>query len=143
MRLISVVMGTSSANARANENQNLLNYGFRFYEGHKLYEAKKALSEVRVWKGASKNVSIGLANDLNLTIPRRHYADLKAEIIVDKKISAPIVEGQKLGIVKVTMKNESIISADLVALQAVEQGNIFQRFYDSIMMMREKSSDKK
>jgi D-alanyl-D-alanine carboxypeptidase (penicillin-binding protein 5/6) len=88
-------------------------------------------------------VSIGLANDLNLTIPRRHYADLKAEIIVDKKISAPIVEGQKLGIVKVTMKNESIISADLVALQAVEQGNIFQRFYDSIMMMREKSSDKK
>jgi D-alanyl-D-alanine carboxypeptidase (penicillin-binding protein 5/6) len=96
-----------------------------------------------VWKGASKNVSIGLANDLNLTIPRRHYADLKAEIIVDKKISAPIVEGQKLGIVKVTMKNESIISADLVALQAVEQGNIFQRFYDSIMMMREKSSDKK
>ena len=143
MRLISVVMGTSSANARANENQNLLNYGFRFYEGHKLYEAKKALSEVRVWKGASKNVSIGLANDLNLTIPRRHYADLKAEIIVDKKISAPIAEGQKLGIVKVTLKNEAIITADLVALQSVEQGNIFQRLYDSIMMMREKSSDKK
>ena len=143
MRLISVVMGTSSANARANENQNLLNYGFRFYEGHKLYEAKKALSEVRVWKGASKNVSIGLANDLNLTIPRRHYADLKAEIIVDKKISAPIAEGQKLGIVKVTLKNEAIITADLVALQSVEQGNIFQRLYDSIMMMREKSSDTK
>jgi D-alanyl-D-alanine carboxypeptidase (penicillin-binding protein 5/6) len=143
MRLISVVMGTSSANARANENQNLLNYGFRFYEGHKLYEAKKALSEVRVWKGAGKNVSIGLANDLNLTIPRRHYADLKAEIIVDKKISAPIAEGQKLGIVKVTLKNEPIITADLVALQSVEQGNIFQRFYDSIVMMREKSSDKK
>ena len=115
MRLISVVMGTSSANARANENQNLLNYGFRFYEGHKLYEAKKALSEVRVWKGASKNVSIGLANDLNLTIPRRHYADLKAEIVVDKKISAPIAEGQKLGIVKITLKNEAIITADLVA----------------------------
>ncbi|MFI3215736.1 MAG: D-alanyl-D-alanine carboxypeptidase family protein [Methylococcales bacterium] len=143
MRLISVVMGTSSANARANENQNLLNYGFRFYEGHKLYEAKKALSEVRVWKGASKNVSIGLANDLNLTIPRRHYADLKAEIVVDKKISAPIAEGQKLGIVKVTLKNEAIITADLVALQSVEQGNIFQRLYDSIMMMREKSGDTK
>ena len=143
MRLISVVMGTSSANARANENQNLLNYGFRFFEGHKLYEAKKPLSDVHVWKGASKNVSIGLANDLNVTIPRRHYADLKAEIIVDKKITAPIVEGAKLGTVKVTLKNDVIITADLVALQSVEQGNIFQRFYDSIMMMREKSSDKK
>ena len=98
---------------------------------------------MRVWKGANKHVSIGLANDLNVTIPRRHYADLKAEIIVDKKITAPIVEGTKLGTVKVTLKNEVIITADLVALQSVEQGNIFQRLYDSIMMMREKSSDKK
>ncbi|HCT98899.1 MAG TPA: serine-type D-Ala-D-Ala carboxypeptidase [Methylococcaceae bacterium] len=143
MRLISVVMGTSSANARANENQNLLNYGFRFFEGHKLYEAKKALSEVRVWKGQSKNVPMGLANDLYVTIPRRHYADLKAEIVVDKKITAPIMQGAKLGTVKVTLKNEVITSADLVALQSIEQGNIFQRLYDSIVMIREKSNDTK
>jgi len=143
MRLISVVMGTSSANARANENQNLLNYGFRFFEGHKLYEAKKQLAEARVWKGAIQNVPLGLARDLNVTIPRRHYADLKAEMTVDKKVSAPITEGMKLGTVKVTLKNDVVATADLVALKPVEQGNIFQRLYDNILMMKEKSNDKK
>ncbi|MEI7796761.1 MAG: D-alanyl-D-alanine carboxypeptidase family protein [Methylococcaceae bacterium] len=143
MRLISVVMGTSSANARANENQNLLNYGFRFFEGHKLYDAKKQLAEARVWKGDIQNVPLGLARDLNVTIPRRHYADLKAELIVDKKVTAPIAEGTKLGTVRVTLKNDVVATVDLVALRTVEQGNIFQRFYDSILMMREKSNDKK
>ena len=143
MRLISVVMGANSANARANENQNLLNYGFRFFEGHKLYEAKKPLSEARVWKGNIQNVPLGLTKDLNVTIPRRHYNDLKVEMVVDKKITAPIAEGTKLGSITVTLKNDVITTADLVALKPVEQGNIFQRLYDSILMMREKSNDKK
>lgn len=143
MRLIAVVMGASSANARANENQNLLNYGFRFFEGHKLYDAKKQLAEARVWKGAIQNVPLGLTNDLNITIPRRHYNDLKAEMVIDKKITAPIAEGSKLGTVKVTLRNDVIATADLVALKSIEQGNIFQRLYDSILMMREKSNDKK
>jgi D-alanyl-D-alanine carboxypeptidase (penicillin-binding protein 5/6) len=143
MRLISVVMGTSSANARANENQNLLNYGFRFFEGHKLYDANKQLAEARIWKGAIQNVPLGLASDLNVTIPRRHYADLKAEMVVDKKVTAPITQGTKLGMIKVMLKNDVVATADLVALKPVEQGNIFQRLYDSILMMREKSNDKK
>ncbi len=143
MRLISVVMGTSSANARANENQNLLNYGFRFFEGHKLYDAKKQLAEARVWKGNIQNVPLGLIKDLNVTIPRRHYNDLKAELIADKKVVAPIAEGTKLGTVKVTLKNDVVATADLVALKSVEQGNIFQRLYDNILMMKEKSNDKK
>jgi len=143
MRLIAVVMGASSANARANENQNLLNYGFRFFEGHKLYEARKQLAEARVWKGNLQNIPLGLATDLNVIIARRHYNDLKAEMVVDKKITAPIAEGTKLGTVTVTLKNDVIATADLVALKPVEQGNIFQRLYDSILMMREKSNDKK
>lgn len=143
MRLIAVVMGASSANARANENQNLLNYGFRFFEGHKLYEAKKQLAEARVWKGNIQNVPLGLTKDLNVTIPRRHYNDLKAEMVIDKKITAPITEGTKLGSINVTLKNDVVATADLVALKPVEQGNIFQRLYDSILMMREKSNDKK
>lgn len=143
MRLISVVMGANSANARVNENQNLLNYGFRFFEGHKLYEANKQLAEARIWKGTVQNVPLGLTNALNVTIPRRHYNDLKAEMIVDKKVTAPIAEGTKLGSINVTLKNDVIATADLVALKAVEQGNIFQRLYDSILMMREKSNDKK
>ncbi|MGZ8191099.1 MAG: D-alanyl-D-alanine carboxypeptidase family protein, partial [Methylococcaceae bacterium] len=97
MRLISVVMGAKSANARANENQTLLNYGFRFFESHRLYEGKKPLSEAKVWKGESQTLPVGLAEDLHVTIPRRLYKDLKAVITVDKNITAPIKEGTKLG----------------------------------------------
>ena len=143
MRLISVVMGAKSANARANENQTLLNYGFSFYESHRLYQGKTALNEARVWKGASKTISLGLAEDIYVTIPRRQYKDLKAVINVDKKITAPVADGAKLGSVKVTLKDEVVINKDLVALKAVDQGNIFQRLSDSVMMMMEKSEDGK
>jgi len=133
------VMGASSPNARANENQNLLNYGFRFFEAHKLYAGKTSLSEARIWKGDTKNVQLGLTEDLYATIPRGHYNDLKAVINIDKKITAPVKEGTKLGTVNVTLKNEVIATKDLIALKSVEQGNIFQRIYDSAMMMLEKS----
>jgi D-alanyl-D-alanine carboxypeptidase (penicillin-binding protein 5/6) len=139
MRLISVVMGAGSPNARANENQNLLNYGFRFFEAHKLYSGKTSLSEARIWKGDTKNVQLGLTEDLYVTIPRRRYDDLKAAITIDKKITAPVAEGTKLGTVNVTLKGEPVVSKDLIALKAVEQGNIFQRLYDSAMLLLEKS----
>ena len=143
MRLISVVLGAKSPNARANENQSLLNYGFRFFESHRLYEGKKPLNEARIWKGDSKTIPLGLAEDLYATIPRRQYADLKAVINVDKKIIAPVKEGAKLGSVKVTLKDQLIADKDLIALKSVEEGNIFHRLTDSVLMMMEKSEDGK
>jgi D-alanyl-D-alanine carboxypeptidase (penicillin-binding protein 5/6) len=143
MRLISVVLGAKSPNARANENQALLNYGFRFFESHRLYEGKKPLNEARIWKGDSKTIPLGLAEDLYATIPRRQYADLKAVINVDKKIIAPVKEGAKLGSVKVTLKDQLIAEKDLIALKSVEEGNIFHRLTDSVLMMMEKSEDGK
>jgi len=143
MRLISVVMGTKSAIARANENQTLLNYGFRFYESHRLYEGNKALNEAKIWKGASKSIPLGLNEDLYVTIPRRLYSELKAVINIDSKIIAPIAEDTKLGSVKVTLKEDLIIEKDLVALQAIEKGNIFRRLIDSVLLMLEKSDNGK
>ena len=143
MRLISVVLGAKSANARANENQSLLNYGFRFFESHRLYEGKKPLNEARIWKGAEKTIPLGLAEDLYATIPRRQYNDLKGVITVDKKITAPVKEGAKLGSVKVTLKDQVINEKDLIALKSVDQGNIIQRLSDSVLMMMEKSEDGK
>ncbi|MDO9141832.1 MAG: serine-type D-Ala-D-Ala carboxypeptidase, partial [Methylobacter sp.] len=81
----------------------------------------------------------GLAEDLYVTIPRRHYDDLKAVITIDKKITAPVKEGSKLGSVNVTLKGDVVANQDLIALKSVEQGNIFQRIYDSGMMLLEKS----
>jgi D-alanyl-D-alanine carboxypeptidase (penicillin-binding protein 5/6) len=135
MRLISVVMGAKSTNARAVQNQNLLNYGFRFYEAHKLYDGKKSLSDARVWKGDIKELPLGLAEDLYATIPRGHYDDLKAVIHVDKNITAPVKEGDKLGSVEVSFKGEPIIKKDLVALKTVEKGNIFRQLTDSAILL--------
>jgi len=143
MRLISVVMGAKSASARANQNQSLLNYGFRFYEAHKLYAGNTALAEPRVWKGQSKTTVLGLDEDFYVTIPRRRYHDLKAEINVNKKIIAPVKVGDKLGTVRVVLKDEEITTRDLVALQPVDQGNIMRRLYDSVLMMMEKDEDGK
>lgn len=135
MRLISVVMGAKSDNARAVQNQNLLNYGFRFYEAHKLYDGKKSLSDARVWKGDIKELPLGLSEDLYATIPRGHYNELKAVINVDKNITAPVKEGDKLGSVEVSFKGEPIIKKDLVALKTIEKGNIFRQLTDSAILL--------
>jgi len=143
MRLISVVMGTKSAIARANENQTLLNYGFRFYESHRLYEGNKPLNEARIWKGANKTIPLGLSEDLYVTIPRKLYSNLKAVVNIDKKIIAPIAEHTKLGSVRVSLKDELIIEKDLISLQAIDKGNMFQRVIDSALLMMEKSDNGK
>lgn len=142
MRLVSVVMNTKSAAARAAENQNLLNYGFRFFESHKLFQGKTALAEPRIWKGDEKNAALGLAEDLYVTIPRRQFEGVKSEIVVDTKIMAPIQEGAKLGSVKVTLQGEVLADKDLIALTTVPQGGIFRRAYDSVAMLLGKSDAK-
>jgi serine-type D-Ala-D-Ala carboxypeptidase (penicillin-binding protein 5/6) len=140
MRLISIVMGTESMAARANENETLLNYGFRFFESHRLYQGKTTINETRIWKGATENIQLGLAEDLYATIPRSRYNDLKASINVDKQIIAPIKAGDKLGLVTVKLKDEVIATKDLIALKEVEKGGIFRRLYDSVLMMIKKNN---
>jgi len=137
MRLISVVMGTASANARANESQSLLNYGFRFFESHRLYPAYEALNEARLWKGQQKKLKLGLSSDLYVTIPRRHYNDLKVELVVDHKIIAPVKKGDIFGQVNVSLMGEAIVDRPLIALDTIDKGGFFQRMYDEAMLLLE------
>jgi D-alanyl-D-alanine carboxypeptidase (penicillin-binding protein 5/6) len=133
MRLISVVMGTTTADARANESQTLLNYGFHFYETHHLYQANTVLKEVRVWGGESKTLQLGLINDLYVTIPRRHYDNLKAVMTLSPDITAPIAKGKSYGTVNVSFADEPLVNRPLIALKEVAAGNFIQRFYDKLM----------
>jgi D-alanyl-D-alanine carboxypeptidase (penicillin-binding protein 5/6) len=134
MRLISVVMGTSSENARAKESQSLLNYGFRFFETHRLYGADEALNKVRVWKGEKEELAVGVTEDLFVTIPRRQYKNLKAEMTVNSKVNAPVTKGQQLGVVKVTLEGEPVTEVPLVALHDVAEGGLWQRATDSVLL---------
>ncbi|MGZ8217981.1 D-alanyl-D-alanine carboxypeptidase family protein [Methylomagnum sp.] len=138
MRLVSVVLGTKSDNERANSNQALLNYGFRFYETRQLYKANEKLAEARVWKGAESKAPAGLRQDFAVTFPRGQYANLKAGMEIGTDATAPVKQGDKLGVVKVMYNNEVAAQQDLVALQAVEEGGIFRRLYDRVLMMFKK-----
>src|SRR5690606_9620126 len=118
MRLISVVMGTKSEEARAVESQKLFAYGFRYYQTHPLYTKGQELSRHRVWKGQADDVGLGLPHDVTITIPRGASDDLKAEISVDSLIVAPIEQGQVLGELHVTLEDNQVFTSELVALEA-------------------------
>jgi D-alanyl-D-alanine carboxypeptidase (penicillin-binding protein 5/6) len=133
-RLISVVLGDTSENQRAVDSQALLNWGFRFFETHKLYAAGKAIAKQKVWKGAVDEVQLGVAEPLLVSMPRGKYAQLKPAMDVPKTLVAPIAKGQKIGTVKVSLDGKVIAQRPLVALQAVEEGGFFKRLWDEFWM---------
>ena len=130
MRLISVVMGTASEDARAIETQKLLTYGFRYFETHKLYDANQVLTNVPVWSGAESAVDLGIKEEVYVTIPRGQAEAMEATVDVDEIIRAPLSNGQIMGVVNVVLDNDVIFRGDVIAMQEVERGGIFKRFVD-------------
>lgn len=138
MRLISTVLGTKSDNSRFEESQKLLNYGFRFFETHRLYEAGASLATARVWKGASEELPLGLTQDLYVTIPRNQYQKLKATMNMNPtSITAPVHKGQQLGTVLVALDGNQVTERPLVALRDIPEGSFVQRLSDEILMFFE------
>jgi len=138
MRLISVVLGTKSDKERAQANQTLLNYGFRFYETRALYKANEKLSESRVWKGETPMAELGLLKDFYVTFPRGQYQSLKASMEVNNSAVAPVAQNDKLGSIKVELKDQIIGQADLVSLKPIPEGGFFRRALDSLQLMFKK-----
>jgi len=134
MRLISVVLGTKSEEARADASQALLNYGFRFFETHKLYEGGSKLTSARVWKGAVESVDLGLADTLYVTIPRGEYKNLDASMQLQEQIIAPVTKGQVLGRVAIRLGDQLVREKDLIALTAVDEGSFWQRIVDEALL---------
>ena len=134
MRLISVVMGTASAQARADASHALLNYGFRFYETHKLYSGGQEITTTRVWKGEPPMAALGLAEDLYLTIPRGSYDSLAATMDVDPELTAPLQTDTPVGYVRVSLDGRSLSETPLVALHEVPEAGLWTRLRDGITL---------
>jgi D-alanyl-D-alanine carboxypeptidase (penicillin-binding protein 5/6) len=134
MRLVSVVMGSSSEQSRVSESQSLLNYGFRFFETVQLYEAGQVLATGRVWKGEAEEVSMGLAEDLFITIPRGRYDDLQASLEVRPRLLAPLDAGQQVGRIRIELGDELVASRDLVTLGSVTPSGFFSRAMDGMRL---------
>lgn len=132
MRLISVMLGASSEKTRSDYSQQLLEYGFRFFETHKLYASNSVLAEARVWKGVTDKVPAGTIEGLYVTIQKGHYDKLKGMMELYKDIDAPIQRGDSLG--KAIIKDGDIIVAELplVALSPVDAGGLWSSVTDSI-----------
>lgn len=134
MRLISVVMGTDSVSMRERETQQLLAYGFRFFETHMIYEAGAPVSQARLWGGAKDQVALGVTEDVYLTIPRGRHGDIQALMNVDQVIKAPIEAGQSFGELVVTLDDNTLVEKPLVAVESVSEGGFFKRIWDALVL---------
>lgn len=133
MRLISVVLGAPSVEARTANSQALLNYGFRFYESHKLYTAGQELLKKRVWYGEEEELALGVKDDVLITIPRGRYNDLNPFLEVSSRLEAPIAANQVVGKVRIKLGEEDYTEIDLVALKAMEEGGILRKITDYVL----------
>ncbi|MGE4658333.1 MAG: D-alanyl-D-alanine carboxypeptidase family protein, partial [Gammaproteobacteria bacterium] len=134
MRLISVVMGMATAETRISGSQALLNYGFRFYETHRLYAEGEEITTARVWGGNQEMAALGLTQDLFVTIPRGSYETLSANIEVQPTLIAPLVDRAAVGQVRVFLDGEGLLDAPLVTLHPVEEGSFWTRLKDELTL---------
>mgnify|MGYP005989039879 FL=1 len=137
MRLISVVMGTKSERSRKVESKKLLNYGFRFFETYTPYEAGEKFVSNRVWMGEHKEVDLGIMVSTPITVPRGQRKNIKANIELDKQLTAPLQKGEVVGKLFLQLDGEDIAQYPLVTLQEVQEGGMFSRLVDYIKLQFE------
>ena len=137
MRLISVVMGTDGMNARAKASQAILNYGFRFFETHKLYSAGDLITSVKVWKAEIDNLNLSINRDIYITVPRGQYEKIEPVVEVDKQIIAQVNQGDQKGVLNIMLENKSITTVPLLALESIAEGGIVNRLKDEVYLLFE------
>lgn len=135
MRLISVVTGTNKDDARIAASRKLLNYGFRFFETSLIHQANSEITNLRVWKGEEKNVSLGIAKNLYVTMPKGMSKKIKNNIKVEAMIEAPVAEGQSYGQLNIMLGDKQLATQNLIALSSIKEGGIWRKLVDNIKLM--------
>ena len=133
-RLLTIVLGAASENARANEAQKLLNWGYTTYEAVKLFDANQAVVSPAVWKGQRPEVKLGRTQAIVVAVPAGQAAKIKTEVLRPDPLVAPFTKGQSIGTLKVTSGDQVLVETPLVALEAVEQAGILGRTWDAVRL---------
>jgi D-alanyl-D-alanine carboxypeptidase (penicillin-binding protein 5/6) len=133
-RLLSVLLGSSSEATRAQESQKLLNWGFQSFDAMRLYDKGQAVKEIEVWKGARAQLKAGFRSELVVTIPKGEAAKLKAELLSHSPLVAPIAEGQRVGVLRVTLEGKPLGEYPVVALENIAAAGIFGRAWDTLRL---------
>ena len=133
-RLLSVLLGSTSEAARAQESLKLLNWGFQFFDSVKLHAAGSPVRSIEVWKGAARNVKVGVADDLFVTVPKGEADKLKAELVSQQPLVAPLAKGQRVGVVRVTHDGKPFGEYPLITLEPVAAAGFFGRTWDTLRL---------
>jgi serine-type D-Ala-D-Ala carboxypeptidase (penicillin-binding protein 5/6) len=133
-RLLSVLLGSTSEAARAQESLKLLNWGYQFFDSVKLYGAGEAVKSLQVWKGAANAVRAGFRSDLMISVPKGEADKLKAELVSQQPLMAPVAQGQRVGTLRVTHDGAAVGEYPLVALESVATAGIFGRAWDTLRL---------
>jgi D-alanyl-D-alanine carboxypeptidase (penicillin-binding protein 5/6) len=134
-RLLSVVLGAASAEARAIESQKLLNWGYTAFDAVKLFDANHVLATPPVWKGSRNQVKIGVDHALMITVPKGEGGQLKTEVTHNQPLLAPIAAGQRVGTLKVSAAGRVVAELPVNALEAVDGAGFFGRAWDSLRLL--------
>ena len=133
-RLIAVVMGAPNPDIRIQSSRTLLEYGFRFFETHKLFKKNEAISNANVYGGDKTEIKFGVEEDRSITIPRSQKKNLKYQYVIDRKLTAPIKQNETIGFMHVKLNDEILQTYKLTALENVNQGSLYRRTVDSLLM---------
>lgn len=129
-----MVVGTTSDSVRAQESQKLLNWGYLAYDTVKVYSANQAVNEPRVWKGKENTVKAGFLNDFVLSVPKGDADKLKANVVSQQPLLAPIAKGQQIGTLQLSLGDKPIGEYPLVAIDEVPQAGWFGRMWDALRL---------
>ena len=133
-RLLSVVLGTTSESARANETQKLLNWGYTAFEAVKLFDANQAVVTPEIWKGAQNTLKLGRPQAIVVAVPAGTAGRIKTQVARPDPLVAPFSKGQPVGMLKVIVGDQSVAEVPLMALEAVEQAGVLGRAWDAIRL---------
>ena len=134
MRLITVVAGSDSDNNRFLASQRLLEYGFRFFATQKVLIANQEYKNINIWGGLEKSLSLGVLEDISITLPRTSFKDLTVNYNYINNIQAPIEIGQTIGTLEIVSNDEIVFSTELVALQSIKSKGFFGRLWSKFVL---------
>jgi serine-type D-Ala-D-Ala carboxypeptidase (penicillin-binding protein 5/6) len=133
-RLLAIVVGTDSENARANEGQKLLNWGYTAFDAVKLFEAGQAVATPAVWKGQANVLKLGSFVPLIVAVPAGSASELKTQLVRPDPLVAPFGKGQAVGALKVSRGDQPLLDVPLFALDGVEQAGVLGRAWDALRL---------
>jgi serine-type D-Ala-D-Ala carboxypeptidase (penicillin-binding protein 5/6) len=131
-RLISVVLGAKSPDQRTKVSKSLLEYGFRFYETHKIFSSNEELIQARVFNGDKNNISLGVIDDTYISVPRRQIKNIKKKFVIDRNLSAPVNQNEVVGYMAIELEGKIITTYKLFAMEPIKEGSFYRKTLDSI-----------